>query len=94
MRAPTSRKYVAEQGIVTPNLSGKLQFSWSHSSIFPLEKQLKNLNFHNLFTSKTPFGGYFQGSVYTHFHKILSLKCPLVATFNETYAPTSRKENV
>ena len=70
MRAPTSGKCVAEQGIVMPNLSGKLQFPWSHSSIFSLEKQPKNLNFQNLFTSKTPFGGYFQGSVCTHFQKI------------------------
>ena len=39
-RAPTSRKYVAEQGIVKPIISEKLQFYWSHSSVFAFEKQL------------------------------------------------------
>ena len=41
----------------------------SHSSIFALEKQAKNLNFQSFFTSNRP----------------------LVATFGETRAPTSRK---
>ena len=36
--APTSRKYVAEKGIVVPNLSEKLQFLWLHSSVFSVEK--------------------------------------------------------
>ena len=45
MRAPTSKNYVAEQGIVIPNWSKTLQaFLW-HSSIFALEKQPKNLNY-------------------------------------------------
>ena len=38
-RAPTSRKYVAEQDIILTSLSGTLQFPWSHSSVFALEKQ-------------------------------------------------------
>ena len=43
--APTSRKYVAEQGIVMANSSKTFQTFWSHSSVFALEKQPKNLNF-------------------------------------------------
>ena len=58
-RAPTSRKYVAEQGIVIPNWLKTFQTIWSHSSAFALEKQSKNLNFQSVFTSKRPFGGYF-----------------------------------
>ena len=68
--APPSRKYVGEQGIVMANLSQKLQFLWWHSSVFPLEKQPKKLIFQRFFTFKTPFGGYFQGNVYTHFQKV------------------------
>ena len=41
-RAPTSRKYVAKQGIVIPNWSKIIQLFRSHSSIFALEKQSKN----------------------------------------------------
>ena len=37
-RASTSRKYVAEQGIMMLNLSKKLQSFWLHSSVFALEK--------------------------------------------------------
>ena len=44
-RSPTSRKYVAEQGIMMPNLLQTLQSFWSHSSVFVLEKYPKNLNF-------------------------------------------------
>ena len=43
--APTSRKYVAEQDIVMANSSKTFQTFWSHSSVFALEKQPKNLNF-------------------------------------------------
>ena len=68
-RAPTSRKDEAEQGAVMPNWSKTFQTFWSHSSVFSLEKQPKNLNFQSF----------------------LPLKDPLVATFNETRAPTSRK---
>ena len=52
-----------------PNLLSQLQFPSSHSSIFPLEKQPKNLRFQSFFTSKTRFGGYFLGSMCTHFQK-------------------------
>ena len=59
-RAPTSRKDLAEQGIVMPNWLKTFQTFWLHSSVFPLEKQPKNLNFHNVFTFKRHFGSYFQ----------------------------------
>ena len=49
MRAPTSRKYVAEQGIVMPNWSKTLENFCLHSFVFPLEKQPKNLNFQSFF---------------------------------------------
>ena len=68
-RAPTSRKYVSEQAIVIPNWSKTFQTFWLQSSVFPLEKQPKNLNFQSF----------------------LPLIDPLVATFSETCAPTSRK---
>ena len=59
-RAPTSRKNVAEQGIVMPNWSKTFQTFWSHFSVFDLEKQPKNIYFQSFFTSKRPFVGYVQ----------------------------------
>ena len=43
-RAPTSRKYVAEQGVIVLNLLDTLQSSWTHYSSSALEKLSKNLN--------------------------------------------------
>ena len=40
-----SRKYTSETGMTIPNLSEKLQFFWSHASVFALERKLKKLNF-------------------------------------------------
>ena len=37
-RAPTSRKYVAEQGIIMPNQLQTLHFLWLHSSIYCFRK--------------------------------------------------------
>ena len=68
--APTSRKYIAEQGIAISNRSKTFPTFWSHSSVFPLEKQPKNLNFQNFFTSYRPFGGFLQCSACTDFQKI------------------------
>ena len=67
--AVPSRKYVSKPGMIIQTLSEKLQFFWSHASVFALERQLKKLNFQS----------------------ILPLRDTLVATFNETHAPTSRK---
>ena len=64
-RAPTSRNSVAEQGIVMSNCSKTFQTYWSHSSVFALEKQPKNLTFHIFFISKRIVGGYFQGNACT-----------------------------
>ena len=69
-RAPTCRKHVSEQAIVISNWSIKFQTFWSHSSVFPLEKQPKNLNFYSFFASNTPFVGYFEWKTCTYFHKI------------------------
>ena len=55
--------------MIIPNLSKKRQYVWSHSSVFALEKQTKNLIF----------------------QIFLPLRDPLMATFNKTRAPTSRK---
>ena len=47
--------------------------TWSpllHSSVFALEKNLKNAKFLDLVTSKVNFGGYFQQGLYTYFQKI------------------------
>ena len=57
--APTSRKYVAQQGIGTimSNLSKTFQTFLSHSSVFALEKEREKLNFQGVFASKKRFGG-------------------------------------
>ena len=68
--APTSRKYVAQQGIAMTDLSEKLKFLWLHTSVYAHQKQQLNLNFRSFLKSKTPFGGYFRGNVCTHFKKI------------------------
>ena len=68
--AVTSKKYVSEPGMSILNFSEKLQFFWSHSSSFSLEKQTEKLNFHGLFISKIILSGYFQCNVCTHFQKI------------------------
>ena len=70
--APTSRKYVAEQGIVMVNLSKTFRSFWFHSSVYTLKKLPKNLNFKSSFTSNRPFGGYFQWNACTYFQKISS----------------------
>ena len=49
--APTSRENVAKQGIIMPNWSKTIQTFCSHSSVFPLEKEPKNIFFQNVFTS-------------------------------------------
>ena len=36
------------------------QTFWFHSSVFALEKQLKNISFQSAFTFKRFIGGYFQ----------------------------------
>ena len=56
----TSRKYVAEQVIVVLKWSNTFQTFWTHSSVFALEKQPKNLNFSSVFTYNRIIGGYFQ----------------------------------
>ena len=71
-RAPTSRKYVTEQGIAMPNWSKTFQTFLSHSSVFNLEKLPENLNFQSFFTSNRAFGGYFQWNVDPYFQKICS----------------------
>ena len=69
-RAPTSGKYVPEQGIVITNGSKIIQIFRPHTSVFALQKRPKNPILQSFF---------------------LSLIDPLVATFNERRAPTSRK---
>ena len=71
-RAPTSRKYIAEQSIVIKKWSKTFSSFWSYSFVFALEKQTKNLNFHNFFTSRRPFGGYVQRNACTYFQRTWS----------------------
>ena len=52
--AATSRIYVAEQGIMIPNLMETLQFCWLHSSDFTSEKQPKNAKFLDFFPREEP----------------------------------------
>ena len=49
MRELTSRKCILEQVIIMPNLWQPLQFFYSHTSVFALEKFPKNLNFLSFF---------------------------------------------
>ena len=49
--APTSRKSIAELGLMMQNLSKAFETFWSHFSVFALEKQSKNLNFQTVFNS-------------------------------------------
>ena len=49
MRELTSRKCILEQVIIMPNLWQSLQFFYSHTSVFALEKFPKNLNFLSFF---------------------------------------------
>ena len=70
-RAPTSRKYVNEQGIFMPNRSKIYQKFWLHPSVLDLEKQPENLIFHSALTSKRPFGGNFQKYTCTYFQKVV-----------------------
>ena len=67
--APTSRTFVAEQGILISNWSNFFQTFRSYSSVFALQKQSKNLIFQIFFTSKRPFVGYFQLNVCSNFQK-------------------------
>ena len=66
-RGSTSRKYVSVQGIVNSNWSKPFQTFWLLSSVFPLKKEPKNLNFQSFFTSNRPFGGYFRWNACTYF---------------------------
>ena len=72
MRAPTSRKYIAEQGILVLNWSKTFLTFWLRSCVFALEKQPKNLNFKGFFTATRPFGGYFHWNACTYFQEICS----------------------
>ena len=67
--APTSRKYVAEKGLMMPNLWQTRQSFWLHSSFFLLEKYTKNLNFQSFYTTKTRSNGEFQWELCTNFQK-------------------------
>ena len=53
-RAPTSRKYVVEQGSPPSNLSKTFQTFWSHTSILLLEKQPEKLNFQSFLPVRNP----------------------------------------
>ena len=55
-----------------PNWSTIFQTFSLHSSVSALENQSKNLNFKSFFTSRRPFGGYFQWNACTFFRKTYS----------------------
>ena len=75
-REPTSRKYVVQWGIVMPLLSEKLQFLWSHSSVFPLEEEPKYVNFREIsrvfLPLKYPFVANFKETCGLTFRKHVS----------------------
>ena len=70
--ALTSRKYVTKPGMIIPNLSEKFQFFWSHSFVFPLEKQPRNLSCQSFLSSKRSFGGYFQWNACAYSQNVCS----------------------
>ena len=51
-RAPTSRRYVTEQGMLMPDVLRTFQFFRSHYSVLAVEKYPKTLNFHSSFGSQ------------------------------------------
>ena len=57
-----------------PNWTRTFQAFWSHSSVFALEKQHKNLNFQSFLPLVGPFGAYFQWNPCCYVQKICSLK--------------------
>ena len=57
MRAPTSRKNVAEPSLPTPNWSKSFQTIWSYSSVFAIAVQPEKLIFRSFFNCKKTFGG-------------------------------------
>ena len=57
------------------------QTFWSHSSVFVLQKQPKNLSFHIFFTSRSPISGYFQWNTCTYFLRICRWTTYSVAKF-------------
>ena len=67
---PTSRKYVAKQGIVMLRWLKTFQTFRLHFPVFALETQPKILNFQSFFTSNRLFGGYFQWNACRDFQKI------------------------
>ena len=67
--APTSRKYVAEKGLMMPNLWQARQSFWLQSSFFLLERYPKNLNFQSFYTTKTSSNGEFQWELCSNFYK-------------------------
>ena len=69
---PTSRKYVAKQGIVMSRWLKTFQTFRLHFPVFALETQPKILNFQSFFTSNRLFGGYFQWNAFTDFQKTCS----------------------
>ena len=71
-RAPTYRKYIAEQDMLMSNRSKTFQTFRLLPSVFPLEKQPKILNFQKIFTSNRPSGDHFQGIACINFQKICS----------------------
>ena len=69
-RAPTSRKYLVEQGLPMSNGSKRFQTFQLRSPVFALEEQSEKLNFESLFTSNKTFGAQFQQNACTIFQKI------------------------
>ena len=66
------QKILAAGGIVMSSWSKTFQTFWSHSSVFALEKQHKNLNFQS-FLPLRHFGCHFRWNECTYFEKMCSL---------------------
>ena len=69
--ALTSRTYVVEQSMTILNLLEVLRLLWSHSSIFDLEKKLKNAIFLVFFSQRKTFSG----NCHLSFSEIFKTNC-------------------
>ena len=82
--APNSRKCVAEQRAIIPNFSDTFQSSWSHSSVFALEKYPKNLNFQSFLPREEALVGTFNKKHVPTTRKYVSKQGVVTPNLSET----------
>ena len=83
--APTFREYVSGQGIVMPGWSKTFQTFWSHSSVFALEKQPKNLNFQSVLPLRNPLVATFSETCAPTFTKYVADQGIVMRNWSKTF---------